>query len=114
MNEHGIEGFLILFFTNYFYEVTINQIKSLLKNEDVKQDPGYMFYKYKDKIGSYEEISNFENEIRSECNNLAKKVVKKIKNKRDLDKINTMNEKEFNNFFHSVIENLHEEVDIEK
>jgi len=114
MNKHGVEGFLNLFFTNYFYEVTVNQAKSYLKDKKIDNDIGFLFYKFEDKIGSYDDLTKFEDEIKKECNNISKRVVEKIKEDYDLEHFIELEEDKFSKKLHEIIDELHKEVDIEK
>lgn len=122
MEEHGVRGFLTLFFTNYFYEMAIDQVKSYINSDEPEEDLGYKYYLFDEEIGSYDEVREFESEIKEECRNMAERVVKELENTdEEMDKIMkgkteefSISEKDFQNLLHNVFKTLHEELDIDK
>lgn len=123
MEEHGVKGFLVLFFTNYFYEMTIDEIKSYINSDDeeIEDDIGYEYFLFEEEIGSFEEIKKFRSEIKEECRNMAEKVVERVESEdEEVDKIMSgktdevsISEGDFQKLLHNVFERLHEEIDVE-
>lgn len=122
MEEHGVQGFLTLFFTNYFYEMTIDQIKSYINSDQPEDDLGYQYYLFDEEIGSYDEVKEFEGEIKEECRNMAERIVEEMENNcEEMDKIMkgeteelSISEEDFQTLLHNVFETLHEEIDIDQ
>lgn len=119
LNEQGYEVFLTKFFTNYFYEIGRYEIKSYLDRKYPDLDPGYVYYLREGQIGSYEEITNFEEELKQECNKIAKEVISNMSNE-EFQQILRGEKKDLTDFkdefieqFHDTIENLMEEIKIE-
>lgn len=122
MEEHGVQGFLTLFFTNYFYKMTIDQIKSYINSDQPEDDLGYQYYLFDEEIGSYDEVKEFEGEIKEECRNMAERIVEEMENNcEEMDKIMkgeteelSISEEDFQTLLHNVFETLHEEIDIDQ
>jgi len=122
MEEHGVKGFLTLFFTNYFYEMTIDQIKSYINSDKPEEDLGYQYYLFDEEIGSYDEVREFEGEIKEECRNMAERVVEELENAdEEMDKVMkgeteelSISEEDFQSLLHNVFETLHEEINIDQ
>lgn len=74
--RYGEEGFLQLFLTNYLYELLQYFLHSKMSGED---DLSLLYYlPYEKKTYSLEETKEFENKLRKECKNSAKKIVKEL------------------------------------
>jgi hypothetical protein len=83
--RYGEEGFLQLFLTNYLYELIQYFLHSKMSGED---DLSLLYYvPYQNKIYSLEENEDFENKLRKECQNSAKKIVKELTKSNTITKI---------------------------
>lgn len=84
MDRYGPEGFLILYFTNYLFELTMHFLHS--KGEGDK-DTSQLYYTYREKVYSPAEIESFEKELKSECAKRARTIVDSLKEHNLLDKL---------------------------
>lgn len=82
LEQHGEEGFLRLFFTNYLYEIVSYYLHSQGDNDD---DPAYLMHvNYEGKLRPLADIDKFDSAIKKECAIKANEIVQILRNDGDL------------------------------
>ena len=84
INRYGPEGFLILYFTNYLFELTMHFLHSKGEGDT---DTSQLYYAYRGKVYSPAEIESFEKELKRECSKRARIIVDLLKEHDLLDKL---------------------------
>lgn len=85
MKIHGIEGFLILYFSNYLMELILSEVKSKIPKAEVSEDPSIIFF-YKDgEIQTLSGIHSYEKEIYKECRKRAGEIVRELKKEKQFE-----------------------------
>ncbi|HXQ91951.1 MAG TPA: hypothetical protein VN739_03025 [Nitrososphaerales archaeon] len=88
LKEHGREGLLELFLTNYLFELVMYYLHSEKNKPAVNDDTAYRFYvDGRDRVYPAEKIEAFKRELRTECRKKAVAIVTIIKEKELLDKL---------------------------
>jgi len=88
LKEHGREGLLELFLTNYLFELVMYYLHSEKNKPAVNDDTGYRFYvDGRDRVYPAEKIETFKRELKAECQKKAVAIVTIIKEKELLDKL---------------------------
>ena len=84
INRYGPEGFLILYFTNYLFELTMHFLHSRGEGD---KDTSQLYYVYRGEVYSPAEIEGFEKELKRECSKRARTIVDFLKERDLLDKL---------------------------
>jgi len=116
MKKHGIDGFLEIYFTKFLFKALKFQMKSSIgESRRISKDPGIAFYLHNKKIGSVEDVKKFEKDLQNICNNVAKQMIKELKEDKefknlfsgDLKKIQDKKlEEKFTKKLHKIIKGL--------
>jgi len=77
MEEHGIEGFLKLYFATYLMQLLKSEIKS--KGGELGEDPGYIFYIRGKEIERLSDIEKYEDQLYEEFKKKADEMIVQLK-----------------------------------
>jgi hypothetical protein len=118
MEQYGIRGFLVLYFSKYLFRTLIFQLKSKISDINPKRDPAYIFFTKNGEIMKHSDINKYEDELYEICKQKAEIIVEKLEKnddflplfKGDFSEIkDTILEKEFETSLHQIFENLKED-----
>lgn len=118
IGQHGIKGFLILYFSRYLFRTLIFQLKSKINDINPKKDPAYIFFTKNGKVMKHSDIDKYEDELYEICKQKAEIIVEKLEKnddfsplfKGDFSKIkDSALEKEFETSLHQIFRNLKED-----
>lgn len=78
LDQHGVQGFLKLYFTNFLVEMIQGEAKTESEGTDLTDDPGVQFYFKGHSIEDESDLHDFEDALFDECKRKAEEMVEQL------------------------------------